>query len=93
MESAKFELSKFELRLLYLCLILGIRYSRNAPSKSYFGAKPQSRRAALSSTSSGQESTMPWRFVSTWNVTSARGNARSTSVRISSAVGANAPRL
>ena len=28
----------------YLCLILGIRYSRNADVKSCFGAKPQSRR-------------------------------------------------
>ena len=49
-----------------LFLIVGIRYSRNAVWKSYRGAKPQSFLAAESSTSAGQESTMPCRLVSTW---------------------------
>src|SRR5262245_54226490 len=42
----------------YLSRIVGIKYWSNAWSKSYRGAKPQSRRAALSLTSSGHESTM-----------------------------------
>ena len=42
----------------YRSLIVGIRYSENARAKSYAGEYPQSRRAALSSTSAGQESTI-----------------------------------
>ena len=46
--------------------------------KSYFGENPQSRRAAESSTSAGQLSTMPWRLMSFRYVIAADGNARST---------------
>ena len=49
----------------YRSRMVGIRYSRNARSKSYAGSKPQSARAAESSTSAGHESTMPCRFSST----------------------------
>ena len=49
-----------------------------AVSRSNRGEKPQSRRATPSSTSAGQESTMPCRFSSTWNRMSASGNASRT---------------
>src|SRR5438128_1564724 len=79
--------------LLSRALIVGIRYSRNARAKSSRGLKSQSRRAAESSTSSGQVSTMLCRFLSTSYLIEAEGNARRASWRTSSAVGANARTL
>src|SRR5919197_2394219 len=77
----------------YRCRIVGIKYSWNARSKSYVGAKPQSARAAESSTSAGHESTMPCRFGSTLNPIDACGNAATTTSRIADAERLNALRL
>ena len=71
----------------------GMRYSRNARSKSYSGEKPQSVRAAESSTSASQESTIPCRFWSILYVICAFGNAGRTTSRISAANWLHAPTL
>ena len=67
--------------------------SPKADSSPYRGAWPQSRRAAASSTSAGQLSTIACRFSSTAVVSFAPGNAARTIASTSPAVGANAPML
>ncbi len=70
-----------------------MRYSSNARRKSYRGAKPQSRLAAPSLTSTGQESTIACRLLSVRHVMRASGNACCTTSQISFAVGLNAVTL
>src|SRR4030095_10687963 len=77
----------------YRSRTFGMRYFSNAELKSYTGANPQSRRAAPSSTSSGQESTILCRFSSVPHPTTAPGKAAITASWICWAVGLNAVRL
>ncbi|MEZ5419632.1 MAG: hypothetical protein R2708_20125 [Vicinamibacterales bacterium] len=73
--------------------MVGIELLVEGPAGIVFRGEPPVAARGRSSTSAGQESTMPWRFTSVAQPMAAPGNAASTMSWISWAVGANAPTL